>query len=235
MSDNKKPLIAVTGPKKRFPVGWWAIRFNLALAGLRAVYRYPDGPKVDQKIDGLIISGGDDIHPTHYGDPENEASRYDPARDQLEMDMLKAYLPENIPILGICRGAQLLNVVLKGTLHADIRPERKLTPNKYTAFPIKSVELEQDSRLADCVTPQTLTVNSLHNQAVKSLGEGLVVTAKDADGFIQAIERQDRFIVGVQWHPEYLPYISSQRDIFKCFAKAVRDNIVLQQEKALKQ
>ena len=62
-----------------------------------------------------------------------------------------------------------------------------------------------------------------------------MVTAKDADGFIQAIERQDRFIVGVQWHPEYLPYISSQRDIFKCFAKAVRDNIVLQQEKALKQ
>lgn len=221
MSQNK-PLVAVTGPRKRFPIGWWAIRFNLWLTGLNGIYLYPGGPKLTQKIDGLIISGGDDIHPEHYGDQENERSHYDPERDQLEMDMLAKYLDSGIPILGICRGSQLLNIVANGSLHSDIRPERKVTPNKYTAFPIKEVEVSSDSQLGDCVTPSTLVVNSLHNQAVKKLGDGLLVTARDADGFVQAIEHKDRFVVGVQWHPEYLPYLSAQREIFRCFARAVR-------------
>ncbi|WP_144391867.1 gamma-glutamyl-gamma-aminobutyrate hydrolase family protein [Pleionea sediminis] len=222
--EHQKPLIAVTGPRKRFPVGWWAIRFNLWLVGLKGIYIYPGGPQLDQEIDGLIISGGDDIHPEHYGDPENERSRYDPERDRLEMTMLENYLESGIPILGICRGSQLLNIVAKGSLYSDIRPDRKMTPNKYTAFPVKEVEVSEESQLGHCVTPSKLVVNSLHNQAVKKLGDDLIVTARDADGFVQAIEHKERFIVGVQWHPEYLPYLSSQRDIFKCFAKAVTKN-----------
>lgn len=219
------PLVAVTGPKKRLAIGWWAIRFNLWLAGLRGIYLYPGGPPLRQPIQGLIISGGDDIHPEHYGEPEKERSRYDPARDTLELDMLARYLDSGIPILGICRGSQLLNIVAKGSLHADIRPDRVKTPNKYTALPVKDVDVSADSQLGDCVSPSRLRVNSLHNQAVKRLGENLIVTARDADGFIQAIEHKDRFVVGVQWHPEYLPYLAAQRQIFHCFARAVRKHL----------
>lgn len=221
-----KPLIAVTGPSKRFAVGWWAIRFNLWLAGLRGVYLYPGGPPLRQQIYGLIISGGDDIHPEHYGEAEKEKSRYDPARDKLEMDYLAQYLDSGIPILGICRGAQLLNIVANGSLYADIRPDRINTPNKYTALPVKQVQVTPDTQLSNCISPKQFSVNSLHNQAVKRLGEDLVVTARDADGFIQAIEHKDRFVVGVQWHPEYMPYLASQREIFHCFAKAVHKTLL---------
>lgn len=219
--SNPKPLILVTGPNKRFPIGWWSIRFMLWLVGLRGIYRYPGGPEFNGDYDGVIISGGDDIHPDRYGDEENPKSRYDPARDALEIQVLCEALEKDVPILGICRGSQLLNIVADGTLHQDIRPERKLTPNKYTALPVKEVEIKGESQLAECVEPEQLTVNSLHNQAVKKLGKDMLVTARDADGFIQAIEHKQKFIVGVQWHPEYLPYLSSQRAIFHCFARAV--------------
>jgi putative glutamine amidotransferase len=226
MKKQNKPLIAVTGPKKIFSVGWWAIRFNLWLTGLRGIYLYPQGPTLDQPIDGLIISGGDDINPQHYGESEKEESEYDPGRDELELAILAKYLDSGIPILGICRGSQLLNIAANGSLYGDIRSARKKTPNKYTALPVKKVDLEKDSQLGACVEPKQFTVNSLHNQAIKTLGEGLIVTARDADGFIQAIEHKDRFIVGVQWHPEYMPYLSSQREIFHCFANAVNKRLI---------
>lgn len=219
---NTKPLIAVTGPNKRLRLGWWAIRFNLWLNGLRGVYLFPGAKPLQQPIAGLIISGGDDIHPEHYDQPALQHSRYDPDRDQLELQMLARYLETDIPILGICRGAQLLNIVAHGSLYDDIRPQRKKTPNKYTALPVKQVKIAADSRLGNCISDTTLTVNSLHNQVVKKLGDDLIVTARDADGFIQAIEHKQRFIVGVQWHPEYMPYLASQRQLFRCFANAVR-------------
>jgi putative glutamine amidotransferase len=219
--SNTTPLIAVTGPRKRLAVGWWAIRFNLWLAGLRGVYLYPGGPPLQQPIHGLIISGGDDINPVHYGEAENERSRYDPERDALELEILAQYIDSGIPILGICRGAQLLNIVAHGSLHHDIRPDRIKTPNKYTALPVKQVNVTPDSQLGHCLTEKKFNVNSLHNQAVKRLGDDLVVTARDADGFIQAIEHKSRFVVGVQWHPEYLPYLAAHRHVFRCFAQAV--------------
>ncbi|MCF4007899.1 gamma-glutamyl-gamma-aminobutyrate hydrolase family protein [Rheinheimera sp. UJ63] len=222
MKNATKPLIAVTGPRKRFPIGWWAIRFNLWLVGLRGIYLYPGGPELNQPISGLIISGGDDIHPEHYGEGARETSRYDPARDKLEMTLLEQYLDSGLPILGICRGAQLLNIVANGSLHADIRPDRQKTPNAYTALPVKEVTVAQKSQLSHCVSPSRFSVNSLHNQAVKRLGDNLIITARDADGFVQAIEHKHRFVVGVQWHPEYLPYLPAQRELFRCFARAVK-------------
>ncbi|WP_166839188.1 gamma-glutamyl-gamma-aminobutyrate hydrolase family protein [Rheinheimera pleomorphica] len=220
--SQSKPLVAVTGPAKRLPLGWWAIRFNLWLNGLRGVYLYPGAKPLQQPIQGLIISGGDDIHPQHYNQPALQHSRYDPARDQLEMAMLQRYLDSKVPILGICRGAQLLNIVAHGSLYDDIRAKRQKTPNKYTALPVKQVEIADNSRLGTCLDDTSPMVNSLHNQAVKQLGDDLIITARDADGFVQAIEHKTRFVIGVQWHPEYLPYLASQRQLFRCFANAVR-------------
>lgn len=220
----RQQVIAVTGPDKRLRIGWWAIRFMLRLQGLQAIYLTADSPVLTEAIDGIVISGGDDIDPQHYGLTGDAGAVYDPERDRLELDMARRALAAGIPILGICRGAQLINVVLNGSLHQDIRPMRQHTPNRNSIFPIKWVDLIQDSKLAKYLNVDRLKVNSLHSQAIDRLGDDLTISARDKDDFIQTIEGQQGFLIGVQWHPEYMPYQREQRRLFALFAKAVRDS-----------
>lgn len=220
---NRSCVIAVTGPRKRFKFGWWATKPALFFRGLGSVYLSPGGRDYRGHVDGIIIGGGDDIEPEHYGETGDAGAHYDPERDRLEMEMAERAIDAKIPIMGICRGAQLLNVVLGGTLHTDLRPMRKSTPNRNTAFPVKWVDLNDGSALREITNQQRLKVNSLHSQAVDQVGRGLKATAFDADGFIQATEGVgfDSFVLGVQWHPEYLPYSRHQRSLFREFCDAV--------------
>ncbi len=224
MSDQAARYeVLVTGPHKRMLYGWWGTRLQCWMAGLKAHYRTAVRSTIPPHIRGVIIGGGDDIEPQHYGLSAAAGRNYDPERDAFEMHMVRCALDSDIPILGICRGAQLVNVVLGGNLHSDIRPHRRHTPNKYTAFPVKSAMVLPETSLAKYLDRSEVRINSLHNQAVDDVGKGLQVAAEDADGFVQAIEHTERrFVVGVQWHPEYLPYKSAQRRLFKSFAKAVR-------------
>lgn len=195
----------------------------LRLAGLRAVYLAPGRRRLPTPVRGIVIGGGDNIEPTHYGAVGDGLAEYDVERDRFEIDILKRALDTNVPILGICRGAQLINVVLGGTLYQDLRPLRRRTPNLNSAFPIKDAHLVAGSVLESCMKTRTARVNSLHHQAVERLAERLRVSARDSDGFIQGIEDPDhRFLVGVQWHPEYLPYKRGQRALFRAFAGSVR-------------
>lgn len=197
----------------------------LRLAGLRAVYLAPGRRTVPTPVRGVVIGGGDNIEPTHYGAVGDGLAEYDVERDRFEIDILKRTLDTHVPVLGICRGAQLINVVLGGTLYQDLRPLRRRTPNLNSAFPIKDAHLVAGSVLESCMNTRTARVNSLHHQAVERLAEGLCVSARDSDGFIQGIEDPGRrFLVGVQWHPEYLPYKRSQRALFRAFAGSVRDS-----------
>lgn len=218
---EKKPLVAVTGPKKRLKIGWWATRFMLWLCGLRAVYLMPHSRLPKCSIQGVIIGGGDDIEPTHYGDESATEKRYNTERDIFEIDMIKQAMEVKLPILGICRGAQLINVVQKGTLFQDIRPMRERTTNRWFFTPVKWVKL-LSGKIRKRLQAKQVKVNSLHNQAIKGVGEDLKVTARDEDNFVQAIEGEDHFVLGVQWHPEYLPYKKRQRELFKWFASEVR-------------
>jgi len=128
-----------------------------------------------------------------------------------------------VPVLGICRGAQLMNIARGGNLHQDLRPLRNNTPNRNTIFRIKDALIESGSRLADIVGGERLRVNSLHNQAIDAIAEPFRLAALDRDGFTQAIEHpQHLFMIGVQWHPEYLPYAARQRKLFAAFARAVK-------------
>ena len=217
-----RPIIAVTGPHKRMRYGWWATRLMLALHGLRGVNLTAKQPSSETPVQGVIIGGGDDIEPLHYGQQGDAGVTYDPERDAFEMAVIRHCLESRVPMLGICRGAQLINVVLGGSLFGDIRPLRRMTPNYNSAFPVKWVDVEADSNLADYLRAQRVKVNSLHSQAIERLGSGLRVVAVDQDGFTQAVEAADSFLVGVQWHPEYLPYKSSQRRLFASFARAAR-------------
>lgn len=190
---------------------------------LRPVYLMPGGRAYPVRVRGVVIGGGDNIEPYHYGAVGDGLAEYDGERDRFEIDILRRALDTDVPVLGICRGAQLINVVLGGTLHQDLRALRRRTPNLNSAFPVKYAHLAPGSRLAAGMNVRRTRVNSLHHQAVDRLGDSLEVAARDSDDFIQAIENPCRpYLVGVQWHPEYLPYKRPQRELFRAFAESVR-------------
>lgn len=212
----ERPEVGVTGNARRWSPSWWCTRFAVGLAGgipTRISVRHPYQGK---SPDALIIGGGDDISPEHYNGDINEMVRADPERDRLEIKWIEYALKNDIPLLGICRGAQLINVVLGGTLHQDIRQLRRLTYNRPGLLPTKQVRLEDDSTLAGICGKSRLRVNSLHYQAVKLQGRGLRVVGQDLDRITQAIESTGgQQIIGVQWHPEYLFYLPAQFALFR--------------------
>jgi putative glutamine amidotransferase len=225
MHSNSRPLVIVTGPHKKLRFGWWASRFMLWTCGLRAHYVTPASPRYPPGVVGVVISGGDDIQPRHYGVIGDAGANYDPERDALELEIFKAAFAGQLPVLGICRGAQLMNIARGGNLNQDLRPLREHTPNKNTIFRIKEAVLEPASKLLGIVGPSPLWVNSLHNQAIDEIAAPFRLAARDRDGFVQAIEHPGHeFMIGVQWHPEYLPYAKQHRKLFAAFACAVKSS-----------
>jgi putative glutamine amidotransferase len=188
----------------------------LWLAGGRPVrinvrQRYPV-----ERLHGVIVSGGDDIHPGLYGSEELAEKEYDHDRDELEQSYIRYALDEELPLMGICRGYQLINVMMGGSLHVDIRKMRRNTSNFGTILPRKTVQLEPGSFIAGLTGRQRLRVNSLHYQAVDALGQELRVSGRDLDDFVQVLEHENGApILGVQWHPEYLFYMPSHMKLFR--------------------
>ena len=140
----------------------------------------------------------------------------DPARDDLEHALLDAALARRIPVLGICRGAQLINLTLGGSLHPTLEGFYVETPQIRTVLPKKRVLVARGSLLASILGKEEVRVNALHDQAVESIGAGLVVVAREPSGVVQAIEHASLpFVIGVQWHPEYLLQHRRQRALFE--------------------
>jgi len=206
----------VTGVARRWSPGWWCTSLALRLAGALperiSVRHAPSGAP----LHGLVIGGGDDIGVEHYGGDIEAQVAADPDRDALEIRWIRHALERGIPLLGICRGAQLVNVVLGGTLHQDIRAMRRHTRNRPGLLPTKQVALDPDSGLAAICASRRLRVNSLHHQAVHRPGRGIAVVGRDRDEIVQAIECTDgRPVIGVQWHPEYLAVLPTQFALFR--------------------
>lgn len=187
-----------------------------------------DIPEVLSEFDGLFISGGGDIHPDFFGGQMHPSiDGIDRERDEFELTLCRQAVEMNKPLLGICRGQQVLNVALGGNLVVDIPsmlPEagqHRFWPNYQRSRLSHSVQLESDSLLAEVMGGTEFEVNSLHHQSVKELGKGLKVTATAPDGVIEALEMPDKdFIVSVQWHPEWLQDHEPMRRIFKAFVEA---------------
>jgi putative glutamine amidotransferase len=163
-------------------------------------------------LDGLLLSGGSDLDPGYYGEePVQELGVTVPERDAFEMTLLEHALRRGMPIFGICRGMQVLNVALGGTLYQDLPSQmdhmvllghRQETP-KWR--PTHEVEVEGSSKVGQIMGVEELKVNSYHHQGIKDLAKGLVVSAVSPDGVIEAVEFRDfseRWLVGVQWHAE---------------------------------
>lgn len=211
-----RPRIGVTGSSRRWAPAWWCSRTALQLAGASARRISVNHDIGDMSLDALIIGGGNDIAPEHYKGDLTAPVKFDPQRDLLEIKWIKYALEHKIPLLGICRGAQLINVVLGGNLFQDIRSLRRLTHNRPGLLPTKHVFLEEKSLIARVCGRKMLRVNSLHHQAVREPGKTLQVVGRDLDGIIQAVEAANgQKIIGVQWHPEYLFYLPSQFALFK--------------------
>lgn len=150
-------------------------------------------------------------------------------RDHLEFQLIDQAIKKGLPLMGICRGSQLLNVYFKGTLYEDINTFYLEEPNPSSVFPVKKIHIKPGSKLARVLGTEKLKVNALHNQAVKETGEGMEIIARESNKVVQAIENQEQeFVIGVQWHPEYLPQRKQQRAIFKALvshARAVKQQI----------
>ncbi|MDX1460143.1 MAG: gamma-glutamyl-gamma-aminobutyrate hydrolase family protein [Xanthomonadales bacterium] len=218
-----RPRVGITGNDRRWAPGWWCARIAVFLAGGTAERITVRHPPSGEPLDALVIGGGSDIGPEHYGGEIIAQVKTDQARDRLEMEWIRRALDEDIPLLGICRGAQLINVVLGGTLHQDIRGLRRYTYNRPGLLPTKQVKVNPGSLLARVCGKTRLRVNSLHHQAVRRPGEGLAVVARDLDDITQAIESDGgRAILGVQWHPEYLAYLPAQLALFRWLLRRTR-------------
>ncbi|GAA3960646.1 gamma-glutamyl-gamma-aminobutyrate hydrolase family protein [Allohahella marinimesophila] len=216
----RRPIIAVTGPDTRYPIAWWATSICLRLLGGSPVRLTPRHPAAVDQFDGVIIGGGDDIDPQLYGDDESELAKIDTQRDAFEVEMIRQAIERKTPLMGICRGMQLINVVLGGTLFPDIRPMRAITSNRRTPFPLKTALIQPKSRLGRIIDVHAyenrIRINSLHHQAIDQLGNQLEVAGRDLDQLVQAVESNaEQFIIGVQWHPEYLPYLRPHRRLFR--------------------
>lgn len=146
---------------------------------------------------------------------------YDTRRDKLETQLIEYALGHDKPLLGICRGAQLLNVKLGGSLYQHIQDFYTEVPHVRTLLPRKHIRVKPDTKLFNAMGEHDCVVNALHDQAIKKLGSRVRVTARDKANVIQAIEHLDHFFVlGVQWHPEYLPQVKQQQRLFRHLVNA---------------
>jgi putative glutamine amidotransferase len=192
---------------------------------LRALY---------ELLDGLLLTGGEDVAPARYGEPVT-ASNVEcvPERDSLEFRLVEWALADQLPVLAVCRGIQVLNVALGGSLHQDLPAERpgpvahdQMARQVSRTQPSHTVTVHAGSFLGDLIGAGVLPVNSMHHQGIKALAPSLVAVAHAADGLVEAVEPADSaagsFLVGVQWHPEELARADdvAARRLFEAFVTA---------------
>jgi putative glutamine amidotransferase len=184
------------------------------------------------QIDGLVVSGGNfDIHPRYYGErPIDGLGTIIQQRTEFELALVRGALRRDLPILGICGGAQAINVALGGSLYQDIAGqlpeagEHQLSARRERAG--HPIQIQPGTFLAKATGRRTVEVNTTHHQAIKKLGKGLVVNAVAPDGVIEGVESvRHSFVLGVQWHPEVLaPRRADQRRIFSLFVAVCKSH-----------
>lgn len=251
--------IGVTGPDHGGLSAWLMTALAVRRSGGKPIRIRPSRPVDHSQLDAIIIGGGTDVDPFHYGqesEPDDademvyrrspldwlvglvlgisrailathSSQDYDPERDQLETKLIQYALQQALPVLGICRGAQLMNVALGGSLHQKIGHfYTEETGNIRSILPRKTIIVTPGSRLAEILDSHTGFVNALHRQSINQLGEDMVVSAQESNGIIQAIEKRGhRFFVGVQWHPEYMPQSRTQQALFSGLVDCARTRL----------
>lgn len=169
---------------------------------------WSDPASLVARIDGLVINGGTDVDPARYGaDALSTTDPPDLRRDRFEFGLVSAAIENDVPVLGVCRGMQLVNVFLGGTLTQHLAPMTELQHYRPDMFDhvVHDVVIADDTHIRRAIGRDRLPVNSIHHQGVDKLGDGLRVSARAPDGTPEAIEDETGRILGIQWHPEFLP------------------------------
>ncbi len=232
MKHKYRPHIGITKPEsKRMNVQFLAMWLAVWLGGGRPIVLSAGKPDPAKTIHGLILGGGTDVFPGLFHKDPIENYQYDRPRDEMEIKWLKIAEEDQIPVFAICRGAQLMNVVNGGSLHLNIGEAYDNADYPETIFGYmffrKKIHIEKNSLLYKIFKKSELPVNSLHKQSINKVGNNLVVTAREPNGIIQAIERPGHpFYMGVQFHPELLIYQRSFRSFFNRFVHTASTHIV---------
>jgi putative glutamine amidotransferase len=239
-----KPLIGITSSRKKRDHERYDSNvlgdYSLAVsaAGGLPVLIPNESPLADLRdlvssLHGILLTGGGDIYADMYGAADDGYSvNRSRTRDQVEKALVELAVEMDLPLLGVCRGMQMLNAALGGTLFTNIATqyqpdiEHSQPPLQAPAHLVQEVKIADGSQLSAIIRKSTLKVNSRHHQAVKAPALGLVVTARAIDGLIEGIEHPGRrFCVGVQWHPESLQNDEIHLSIFKAFIDAAREQV----------
>lgn len=232
-----RPLIGVTVACSRDGRGVPRLALRRAyvdalhVAGGEPVLLPPGGPETAaalvDRLDGLLLPGGVDVHPGRYGEePRPGLGTVDEELDALELLLARAAIARSLPCLGICRGQQVLNVSLGGSLWQDlvadgVTPVDHATPaERGRGFLAHSVELAAGSRLRSVLGTDRVEVNSFHHQAVRRVAPGMVISAWSADGVVEGLESEDGRLLAVQCHPEDLTAHGWARRLFRAFVVA---------------
>ncbi len=251
MPLSSKPKICITGPDTSGTTAWLFTALNVYLSGGRPYRITPKRFNGTLDYDAMIIGGGSDIHPANFQREEvtkvkrsfalklkewvcypmefiSQFSKgaYDKPRDEMEIQFIDHAIKQNIPLLAICRGYQLLNARLNGTMYTSTGPLLKHEMRIRSPFPRKKViYTKDDSLIAHIAGKDPLKVNSIHSQAVAKPGKNLQVTAQEKAGINQVIEsKTNEQLLGVQWHPEYLFYMKAHRNIFNWLVSKARSS-----------
>jgi len=226
LPPRKRPIIGITKPERGDTLAFLAMKFAVWLAGGDPVKVTARAPREPHTVDGLIFGGGADVYPKRYQSTPKHGYRYDLARGDMEASWAMAARRLDLPVLGVCRGAQMLNVLAGGTLHADLSEFDTQRPRNIVArfFHRMPVRVRFKSKLAlHTRCPQQMRVNAIHDQAIDRLGAGLTVSAREPNSVVQGIEDPSRrFWLGVQFHPELLIYRTPFRRLFKALVEAAR-------------
>ena len=234
------PLIGITAQHAPTAQGFPAVRILRAYvtaiveAGGAPVLIPPDLPEdgwrtLLERLDGILFSGGADIGLEHFDGEPHPSVDVEAARDAIELPLLRAAVDGDKPLLGICRGVQVMNVALGGTLYTHILDQLPNAlqhdwhdqPRATLAHPVR---VEEGTRLAEILGAPMLQVNSLHHQGIKDLAPTLKATAFAPDGLIEGIELPDhKFALAVQWHPEWMTSHVEMRNLFKKFVEAAQN------------
>ena len=233
-----KPKIAITADAARLSNAEYLRSYRLAVeqAGGEPVLMTAAGDDMGtalEAFDGLLLPGGADVDPAEYGGREHpKISKAPPALDALELAAARAAKRLDLPTLAICRGAQVMNVALGGTLWEDIpeqyeaanglRLSHQQTPDHSRHEPTHPVDFQGGTLLRELVGDATVPTNSMHHQALRRIAYDLVPAAKARDGLVEAVEARDNhpFFVGVQWHPEdMIERDEPSRNLFREFVK----------------
>ncbi len=244
--SSARPVLGLTTYLQQAQTGVWDVRASflpaiyiegVSLAGGTAVLLPPQPVDADiasrvlDGLDGLIITGGRDVDPASYGQQPHpatdEAVEDNRQRDAFEFELVRGAMRRGMPVLGICRGAQVLNVALGGTLHQHLPDVLGHTQHQQgnAVFATSSIRTVPGTRVAALIG-ESSDAQCYHHQAIDELGEGLIVSAQDSDGVIEAVEIPgENFVLAVQWHPE------ERLDDLRLFAGVVEAAAVYATEK----